>query len=495
MIATKVVDLGAARRDVRRELARRKLSWFVRHLWHVIEPATPLRWSWHLDAVCDHLEAVSRGEIKNLLINVPPRSLKSTIVSVAFPCWEWLTAPHQRYLTSSYALELAIRDAVRSRRVMQSPAYLDLALGEDRELPWVFTGDQNTKSRYENNRTGYRVCTAPGAGGTGEGGSRILVDDPISAMGSMSKATRDATNEWWDKTMSTRANDEKSVARIIVMQRLHKEDLSGHVLEQGGYEWLCLPTEYRSNHPGRRRTKIGFIDPRTKEGELLAPAHFDAEAVADAKIRLGSAGYAGQHDQWPVPPEGNIFKRHWFKFYKTLPPRFDRVLQSWDLNLEGKSTATGEPDFVVGDAWGFDGASAYLLDQTRGQWEFNETLRRARAFAEEWPQATRKLIEKKALGPAMKTMLDAEVPGLILVEPQGSKEQRAMVVQPFAEAGNVYLPDPSIAPWIKEWLDEVCDFPNAKNDDRVDTFTQAMIAMNVNELAAAMRRLKGLTAK
>ena len=225
--------------EIESEMARRSLREFVRQAWHVVEPATPYIPGWHLDAICDHLEAVSRREIRNLLINMPPRHMKSLAVSVFWPCWEWATWPERKWLFSSYAASLSIRDSLKCRRLIESPWYQ--ANWGDR---FQLTGDQNAKQRFENNKSGYRLATSVGGTATGEGGDRIVVDDPHNVNEAESDLVRRGVIDWWDQVMSTRLNDPKTGAKVIVMQRVHEADLAGHVLAQGGYEHLCLPAEY-----------------------------------------------------------------------------------------------------------------------------------------------------------------------------------------------------------------------------------------------------------
>lgn len=495
------LDLRACYDEAKRELARKSLAHYARRMWSVIEPTTPLIWNWHHDAVCDHLEAVHKNQIRNLLICVPPRSLKSTFVSVMFPTWEWTDDPTHRYLTSSYALKLAMRDAVRSRRMMQSALYQALITDDSGEKLWRFTGDQNEKQRYENSRTGFRLCTSPESGGLGEGGSRIIGDDVLSSEDADSDSIRKGTNDWWDRTMSTRVNDPHKSAKILVMQRLHEDDVAGHVIEQGGYEVLSIPSLYECDHPMRRTTSIGWSDPRIEDGEMLIPDRVDEEAIEEAKLRLGPYGFAGQHQQRPAPATGGMLQQFYFNFWTNLPARWDMFIQSWDFSFIGKDdkrTHAAEvervknPDFVVGDAWGFVGANAYLVDEVRGQWEFTEALDQVVLFCKRWPKTSAKLFEDKANGEAMKSMLRNKIPGIIDVTPQGSKVQRVRAVQPYVQAYNVWLPHPSIAPWIIEWLSEVCIFPLGKKDDRVDTFTQALIYRNVDNAETWINELKAL---
>src|SRR5579862_1529352 len=309
------------RDEIDAEMASRGLREFVRQAWPIVEPSTPFVSGWHIDAIIEHLEAVSGGQIRNLLINVPPRHMKSLLVSVFWPAWEWIRWPERRWLYSSYAAQLSIRDSVKCRRLIESPWY---------QTRWghifALTGDQNAKSRFDNNRSGYRLSTSVGGSVTGEGGDRIVCDDPHKVDEVESDTVRKTAIDWWDVAMSTRVNDPKTSAMVIVMQRCHQRDLSGHLLEKGNFEHLCLPAEYEG--PGRV-TSIGFSDPRTEIGELLWPERFGPKEIADLKISLGSYAAAGQLQQRPSPAGGGIFKRHWFRYFQprgaNLPPVLVRL--------------------------------------------------------------------------------------------------------------------------------------------------------------------------
>src|SRR6266567_3010869 len=230
------------RADIDRELAGRHLGEFIRQAWAVVEPATPFVPGWHIDAIVEHLEAVSYGQIRNLLINVPPRHMKSLLVSVFWPAWEWLRWPERRWLYSSYAATLSIRDSVKCRRLLESPWYQ-----ERWGNVFALTSDQNTKGRFDNSRSGYRLATSVGGAATGEGGDRIVCDDPHNVQEAESDSIRKSTLDWWDVVMSTRVNDPKTAVKVVVMHRCHQQDLSGHLLEQGDWEHLCLPAEYESS--------------------------------------------------------------------------------------------------------------------------------------------------------------------------------------------------------------------------------------------------------
>lgn len=453
--------------DLDRELASRRLQEFVRQAWSVVEPGTPFVPGWHLDAICEHLEAISRGEIKNLLITIPPRHMKSLAVSVFWPCWEWIRNPQRRWLYTSYAEGLSIRDSLRCRRLIQSPWY-QTCFGDR----FALTGDQNEKHRFETNKGGCRIASSVGGSNTGEGGDRIICDDPHNVQEAESSVIRQSACDWWDRVMSTRLNDPKTGAKVIIMQRVHEADLAGHVLEQGGYEHLCLPAEYDGGH---RITGIGWEDPRKEPGELLWPAQFGATQLAELKLRLGSYATAAQLQQRPSPADGGILKRSWWHYYEERPDLngCDEILQSWDLAFKDSNNGS----YVVGQVWGRWGPQMVLLDQVRARMSFPETLAAFRDLTARWPMAGAKLVEDKANGPALIATLKQEIPGIVAIQPDGTKEARAHSVSPWIESGDVVLPHPSLAPWIEDFVEECSVFPKGAHDDQVDCCTQALKAL------------------
>lgn len=482
--------------EIDKALAERSLVEYAKQAWQVVEPGTTYVHGWHIEAICEHLEAVTRGEILNLIINIPPRYMKSLLTSVFWPTWEWTFQPASRWLFMSYADQLAIRDSLKCRRIIQSGWY-------QRNWGHVFTltGDQNQKTRFENNHTGFRVAAGVGGLGTGEGGNRIVVDDPIKAQDAHSETIRQSVITWWDETMSTRLNDPNKSARVIIMQRLHEEDLTGHILakmEAGGvrYEHLCLPAEYE---PNGRVTSIGWSDPRREAGELLWPERFDREAIGNLKKSLGSYAAAGQLQQRPSPAEGGMLKRVWWRFWipkganlppvKTpldngnlfehpqveLPETFDEQIQSWDMAFKD----TKQSDFVAGQVWGRVGANRFLLDQKMERLDIVASIRAVETMTVKWPETHAKIVEDKANGPAIIAMLRDKIPGLIAFDPKSGKEARVSAVSPVIEAGNVYLPHPQIARWIDGLIDRAAAFPNAAHDDDIDAMTQALLRWQV----------------
>lgn len=366
-----------SRFHLKTEQARHRLDAFVRQAWHVLEPQTPFVDGIHLQAMCEHLQAVTEGHIKNLIVNVPPGHAKSLLTTVFWPAWVWISHPETRWLFSGYREDLAIRDSVRCRRLIESEWYQN-RWGDRYRL----CEDQNQKGRFENTATGYRVVVPLGTG-TGERGDYVIVDDPHSVDQAESDLARNRAIDWWNGSMATRLNDLNTGHKVVVQQRLHEADLSGDLLAKGGYECLCLPAEFE---PERRCvTSIGWADPRQKLGELLWPGKMTRANLEELKVILGSYRYAGQYQQRPAPAEGGIFKRSWWRFWRPahmeLPPvavktpdgqivmvhavpvpaQFDQTIQSWDMTYKDLVTS----DFVVGQAWGVLGADRYLLDQIR----------------------------------------------------------------------------------------------------------------------------------
>lgn len=477
--------------EIDRELAKKSLVEYIKQAWHIVEPANKYIHGWHIDAIADHLEAATRGEIRNLIINIPPRHAKSLLCCVFWQTWVWTTKPVTRWLYSSYGENLAIRDSLKCRRIIQSPWY-QTNFGE----VFALTGDQNQKTRFDNDKTGYRIATSVGGMGTGEGGDFIVVDDPLKQADAHSAPARLSVIDWWDNTMSTRGNNPEQVVKVVIMQRLHEQDLTGHLLDKmkadgQHYEHLCLPAEYE---PTSRTTAIGWKDPRTEPGQLLWPERFTPNALSGLKKDMSSYAVAGQLQQRPAPDQGGIFKKKDWRYWKpkgvTLPPvliqlednqvleidaidlpdTFDEMIQSWDMAFK----ETRSSDFVAGQVWGRVGTFKYMLDYFKERADINDSIRAVTRFAEKWPNAHAKLVEDKANGPAVIDLLRGKVDGLIAVEPEGGKVARAHAASPSVESGNVYLPHPVLYNWVNSFIENCAAFPNAAHDDDVDTFTQAM---------------------
>ena len=441
------------------------LSEFIRGAWRILEPVTPYVHGWHIDAICEHLAAVTHGQIRNLLINIPPRHMKSLSVSVFWPMWVWTFRPEMRWLFSAYAESLSIRDSLKCRRLIQSLWY---------QSQWgnVFqlTSDQNVKGRFENSRTGYRLATGVGGSATGEGGDIVVVDDAHKTHEAESEQVRENVLIWWDETMSTRLNNPNTGAKVIVMQRIHENDLSGHVLEQGGYEHLCLPAEYE---PTSYVTGIGWSDPRQMEGELIWPQRFNSTAIADLKRDLGVYGSAGQLQQRPVPRGGGMFQYAQIETIERVPVQAARV-RYWDL-----AATEGGGAFTVGLLLARDtDRRIYIEDVRRGQLSIGQRdeliLQTAKDDALAYGNTVQTWFEQEP-GSGGKETAEDKVKMLKgfpahAEKVTGSKEVRAEPVARAAEAGELLVLS---SDWTDGFLHRLGLFPMGRYKDEIDALSGA----------------------
>ncbi len=478
---------------VKAEKARRAASAslyeFVKQSWHVVEPGIQFMESWHIEEICEHLEAVSAGEIHRLLINIPPRHSKSTIVSVMWPAWEWITDPAQKFLCASYSGTLSTRDNLKTRRLLQSPWYQ-----ERWGHMFKFAGDQNAKQRFENDKTGYRLATSVGGTATGEGGSRLILDDPHGAQAAQSEAMRESDLEWFDMVWSTRLNNPKTDAMVTVMQRLHERDISGHILNDiKGWEHICIPAEWDGKH---RKTILGAYDPRKVKGELICPDRFGDKEITMLKQLLGEYGTAGQLQQDPAPVSGGILKTKYFGLWSAddgLPP-FEYILQSYDCAFTEKTTGDptactvwamfthkGERNAMLIDAWDEHLSYPDLRAKAIKDWttEYGGMSKESPHSRARRPD--RILVEAKASGQSLLQDLRlAKVPAVGYNPGKADKISRAHQAAPTLELGLLWIPESKKnrgqpVSWAAAFLKQLAKFPVAEHDDYVDTFTQAVI--------------------
>ena len=464
--------------------AERSLRDYVRQAWPILEPDQPFLETWHLDLVAEHLEAVTAGECTRLLITLPPRYMKSLLVSVFWPTWEWLHRPGGRWIFASYTESLAEKHSLDRRAVLQSPWYQ--GRWGDRVC---LAPDQNVKTAFQNTQRGLMLATSIGGSVTGKGGNRIVVDDPHNPTQAESDVQREAARTYFSRTLSTRLDDKRRGALVVIMQRLHERDLAALCLDLD-FTHVCLPAtaEHRTTVTFPRSGRQVIREP----GAVLWPAREDHPELEAQRRLLGSAAYAGQYQQQPVPPGGLLFQRTWWQFYDALPDRIDRYAQSWDMAFKGGP----DNDYVVGLTAARRGADIYLIDRVKGQWDFTTSCRQVVAFRRRYPKVTEILVEEAANGAAIVNALRNQLPGLIAVRPEGGKEVRAQAVAPLVEAGNVYLPhprpdgrlDPERA-WVEDFLDQCTAFPKAAHDDDVDALTQLLVRWQHPRPHIRVRRL------
>lgn len=449
--------------EARRELARRTMGDFVLYV------DDNYRMNWHHRLLCDYLDKLACKEIRRLMVFMPPRHGKSELVSRKFPAYLLGRNPDTSIISCSYSADLASRMNRDVQRLIDSEQYLEL-------FPGTQLSNQHTRrfyeTRYTRNNNMFEVVdkkgtyrsSGVGGGITGMGGEYIIIDDPVKNREDADSATmREKVYDWYTSTLYTRL--EKDGCILLTLTRWHEDDLAGKLLkaaQEGADQWTILELPAVCEYPPKP------YDVR-QEGEALWKWKYDEEALEKMKVTVGSRDWAALYQQHPTPGEGGTFKREWWNYYKVLPDGLYDFVQSWDCTFKDAQSS----DYVVGQVWARKGSSRYLLDQVRGRMSFTETLRAIRSLSAKWPQAVRKLVEDKANGTAVIDVLRKEIPGLIPVEPEGGKIVRANAVTAVVEAGNVFLPDPSIAPWVHDFVEEHTTFPNGANDDQVDAQTQA----------------------
>lgn len=460
----------AQRRDVEQNAERiraecKTLAGFVRHAWPILEPKARLVWGWPLQAMADHLEAVTSGEITRLLTNCPPGLMKSLLHSVFWPAWEWGPAdlPHMRYLASSYSQDNVMRDNTKMRRLVESEWYQAL-------WPTVrMSADQNAKGKFENTASGGREGR-PFASMTGGRGDRVIIDDPHSTETAESDVERRNAVRIFRESISDRLNDLDRSAIVVIMQRLHADDVAGTILKLGlPYEHLCLPMEYEGP---RKATSIGFVDPRTTPGELLLPERFSREAVEALKKVKGEYGYAGQYQQRPTPRDGGLFKRHWFADkVKRVAPQGTVWVRHWDLASTKSITAARTAGVKLGKA---PDGSYWVGHVVKTQEEGNEVRKLIKATAELDGKSVQISLPQDPgqAGKVQAKDMIAMLAGYVArAEPEtGDKVTRAEPFSVQCEAGNVYLVE---GDWNADYIDELCLFPGGSFKDQVDASSGA----------------------
>jgi len=497
-------------------LARRKaeasLYRFTEQAWEISEGVGRVFIpNWHIEAVAEHLEAQFRAEIRNLLINIPPRTLKSGLAAVMLPPWVWIRDPSMQFLYVSYAQDLSMRDSRKSRLVIESQWY-QRRWGDRYQI----TSDQNTKIRFDNDKGGYRLCSAVDAKITGEGGDWLVCDDPNNVR-DRSEVMLQSTLDWWHEVMPTRLNDFKKGRRTVIQQRMDQRDISGEIITKDEGEWvkLILPMEYEPRRhcvtvklPSTGERK--WDDPRRVEGELLFPARIGERELRILKRDLGSEfAISGQLQQSPIPVGGGLIKRHWFKLWTSeAPPKCEFTLTSIDTAItESKRSA-----WNVATTWGVfrravEGSistnpassvqvpNVVLLSMWRMQCGYEVTRQMVQRLAldyldDQWDKPRH---SKRPLKPDV-ILVEAKATGHVLIadlmrtgisvwpynpDRRGDKLQRVHLVTPILAAHRVWLPGKppdyyEPREWCEPFMAEMLAFPNGTYRDIVDTMSQAL---------------------
>lgn len=491
--------------ELDKDIAESYLSEFIRRSWSIVEPATRYINNWHIGAICDHLEAILRGDIQDLIINIPPRHMKSLTVSVFFPAFVWIkkdqvynkdkpfnkqrTMSWIKFLYTSYADELSTRDSRKTRQLIQSPWYQE-RWGRD----YRFVDDQNQKTRFENNKGGYRMSTTVDGGNTGEGGDIIVADDPNNVKKVESDTTRNSTNTWWRETMPTRRNNIESSAgfmsaRIIMQQRSHDRDVTGYCLaEKLGYDHLVLPARYDPKIISY--TKIGFEDPRVVERELLWPTRFGKKAQDDLESEMGSYAVAGQMQQSPHPRGGGLFKVDKFRKVDVFPADFKVVSTVFYFDKAGTegggayTAGVGMHMFITPQGIKRFG----IFDVVRGQWSFAARESQISQTMETYGAKVRYVVEQEpgsgGKESAERTVLNNagfNVRAHPVGKSDGNKETRAQPYSASVEIGGVFV---LVRDWTEAFLAEHESAPVGVTKDQWDSAAGAY-----NELTGKQKRV------
>jgi len=483
-----IKDAGKILREIEKLECEESLVDYVRLLWHILEPARPYVHGWHIDAICEHLQAVTDGELRRLLINVPPGFAKSLLTNVFWPSWEWgpRNLPSFRYVSASYSEKLTVRDNLRCRNLVRSDIYR--SYWGDR---FGISDEQFTKIKFANDKTGWKLATSVDGLGTGERGDRFIIDDPHNVKQAESDAVRESTLMWFSEVVPTRLNDPETSAIVCIMQRVHEEDVSGYILSRElGWDHLMIPMEFDPVNLKTCVTRIGWEDPRQYPGELAWPERYPAHVVEELKTAMGSYATAGQFQQSPMPRGGGIFKQTWWELWPpadwpetSIPkigdqvayPEMEYVVASVDTAL----TEDEENDYSACTVWGVwhDDRGApklMLIAAWQEKLEFRplveKIIQTCRAR-----RVDRLLVEAKANGMSVAQeivrLCSGEEFGVTLNNPKGDKVARAYSVQHVFEAGLVYAPDKR---WASMVMDQMSVFPRGANDDLVDSCVQAV---------------------
>jgi phage terminase large subunit-like protein len=465
-----------------KEDCEQSLEAFTKAAWSIVDPS-PLTWNWHLSTICGYLEAFRRGELpdKRIIFNIGPGLMKSLLVSVFFPAWCWIDDPGERFLAVSCADDLASRDSLRMKQVITSEWY-------QKHWPLALAKDQNEKTLFLNDKLGFRQSIGVTSRVTGKRGSCILLDDLIDAKDAFSDVIRKSVNNAWDQALASRLNDPVHSGIILIMQRLHEDDITGHLLRKVKSHWthVCIPTVYegfKTFDAGKDIGRPELNDPRTKKGELIFPSRQPQSAVEEAKENLGEYGFAGQHQQRPVPLGGGIIKKHEWRRWPddVVLPKAQHIFTSWD-------TAFGKNDqednaCSAATRWGVfwhKQRERYCV-MLLGRWFDRIEYTALREQFDLWDSKYSPdlhIIEAKSTGITLIGDLKdvaTNAPVKSYCPGKGEdKYSRAFSVTPIFQMGLVYVPPKS---WAEEVIDYVAAFPNGTppSADLTDTVTAALI--------------------
>jgi predicted phage terminase large subunit-like protein len=444
-------------------LLRKDLCAFTELCFYQLNPTTQFKPNWHIELVTAALDACRRGEITRLIFNQPPRSLKSHCASVAFVAFMLGHDPTAQIICASYGQELANKHAMDCRAIMTSAWYQSL-FPRTRLSP-----QRQSLQELATTEQGFRLATSVGGVLTGRGANTIIIDDPLKPDEALSDTQRKAVNDWFDHSLYSRLNDKKNGCIILVMQRLHQDDLVGHALGLEPWKLIRLPAIAEEDETHVIQTPYGTRRFQRRAGEALHPEREPLEVLNHLRAAQGEYNFAGQYQQAPAPLGGGLVKQEWFKTYNVNDPpaQFEMIFQSWDT----ANKPTELSDYSVCTTWGVKDKHLYLMNVFRKRLGYPELKRAVREQAEAF-SATIILIEDRASGTQLIQELVSEGMPIQKYEPTMDKTMRMYSVTSIIENGFVHLPDK--ASWLGEYLQELAVFPRGKFDDQADSTSQAL---------------------
>jgi phage terminase large subunit-like protein len=451
---------------VQRELSNRSYYEFLKMAWEVLEPQTPLIDNWHIKYLCNKLqkevERISRNEhkTKDLIINIPPRSMKSGIVTIYLNAWAWLNYPHIKFITSSYSQDLSTEHSLKTRTLIESEWYKSLL----NKQSFTMSTDQNIKTKFANSKSGYRYATSVGGTVTGSGADIFIADDPHKVKESTSETIRKSVIDWWKNTVFSRLNNQEVGLRIIVMQRVHEEDLTGEMLKTGRYEHINIPAELTKETP--EELKQYYTD------GLFFPKRFTPEVLGETKQIMGAREYAGQFLQQPSPDDGDIIKREWFQYFTRDKLPEDLVVHYYSDTAYGKEQSDKSATVV----YSVYNKNVYVWAVWFWNLAFPDFIKRYVEMVNlsGYSYGSRCRFEPKASGISVVQQLK-DMGGLNVMEDKASSDSKVSRVTSASasiESGRVFLLSGGVG--IEELVEESIKFPNAKNDDGVDALSSAI---------------------
>ena len=470
---------------IEKVLSEDHLEDFVETFWPCVDGA-PFQACWVISAVCEHVQAVLDGQIKRLLMTIPPRHTKSTCVSVMAPAWTWqrknptglpLLGPSVQFLCLSYGQDLSYRDSRKCRRVIESEQYQEW-FGDRFRM----TGDENEVKKFQNDKHGYRRATSVTGALTGDGGDVILIDDPHNVIDIGSEAKRIEALECFNESLPTRLNSADDGAMIMIMQRLHQKDLAGRAIELG-WEHLKIPFEYEGD---TRKTTIGWQDPRTKTNQIAWPERWSREAADGLKKSMGSYAYSAQQQQNPIPREGGLYQRESFKIIKAAPRPSEiiAIVRRWDLAATEKSAKQMDPDFTASCKMAITkDARVVIMHMTQHRLTPGRVEKLVRQLADlDSPEVP--ITMEQEPGASGKSMIAHYKRHVLFgyafrgVTSSGNKFVRMEPLASQAEDGNVYLVE---GEWNEPFLSEAELIPNGGHDDMCDSASGAFTDLALSE--------------